>query len=138
MRINPIAIVSADLFANLAVVFMVCLGTLAPLVHTEVLTYIDAKATDKSSDPAAPDGRNTALAEIAYGAAGEPFFVVHPPETEVQRFDDYAGLVDWLRQERPEDLRVRVDRRVPSGVYQDLLLDAGKLGIRVWQANASR
>jgi hypothetical protein len=135
MKINPIALVSADLFANLAVVFMVCLGTLAPMVNQEVLTYIDSKATDKPSDPAAPDAHSTALLEVAVAGGGSPYFVLHEPRGETLRFANYARLLQVLRAKPPEDLRVRVDRRVPSGVYQDLLLDANKLGARVWQAN---
>ena len=138
MKLNAIGIVSADLFAILAVTFMVCLGTLAPLVHTEVLTYIDSKKTDKQSDPAAPDSHYTALVEILYVNNGKTQYVLHQPGSHALRFASYTFLLENLVTKTPEDLRVRVDRRVPSGIYQDLLLDANRLGIRVWQTNEGR
>ena len=137
-QLGNIWIAAADLYAVLTVTFMICLGTLAPLVHTEVLTFMESKKTDKLNDPAARDLRHSALAEVIYVGDEDMLYVLHQPNTQTRQFARYAILLEALAAKTPDDLRVRVDRRVPSGIYQDLLLDANKLGIRVWQTNESK
>ena len=132
------ALIAADLFAVVAVTFMVALGVLAPLVNSEVLSYIEQTQTDKQSDAAAPDARETVLLEALYVGDGGTRFVLTSKDRQGSTFRGYQDLVDALQQERPQDIRIRIDRRVPSGVYQDILLDAGKLNIRVWQANEAQ
>lgn len=132
------ALIAADLFAVLAVTFMVTLGVLAPLVNTEVLSYIEQNRTDKKSDAAAPEAQDTALLEVLYGGEGAVRYTLSSESNVKQAYTRYQDLVAALQRQRPQDIRIRVDRRVASGVYQDILLDTGKLGIRVWQANESK
>lgn len=132
------ALIAADLFAVVAVTFMVALGVLAPLVNSEVLSYIEQTQTDKKSDVAAPDAKETVLLEALYVGNGGTRFVLTSKDKQGNTFRRYQNLVVALQKERPQDIRIRIDRRVPSGVYQDILLDAGKLNIRVWQANEAR
>ncbi len=132
------ALIAADLFAVLAVTFMVALGVLAPLVHTEVLSYIEQTKTDKQSDAAAPSANETVLLEVLYTKKKDPRFTLSTKDKEKRSFIRYQDLVAAIENDRPQDIRIRIDRRVSSGVYQDILLDTGKLGIRVWQANEQK
>lgn len=130
------ALIAADLFAVIAVTFMVTLGVLAPLVNTEVLSYIEQTRTDKKTDASAPEAAETGLLEVVYINSGGAEYVLTPwNASNGMRFSRYEALLLELKQQRPQDLRIRIDRRVSSGIYQDILLDAGKLDIRVWQAN---
>ncbi len=129
------ALVAADLFACLAIVFLVALGTLATLVNQEVLTYIETTKTDQQNDPSAPDPRETALLEMLHTKDGEARYQLAFPGKEKRLLNGYEAMVSVLRQERPQDMRIRVDRRVNSGLYQDVILDAKKLNIRPWQDN---
>lgn len=132
------ALIAADLFAVLAVTFMATLGVLAPLVHTEVLSYIEQNRTDKKSDAAAPEAQDTVLLEVLYGEEGAIRYTLSSESNLKQDYTRYQNLVAAIERQRPQDIRIRVDRRVESGIYQDILLDTGKLGIRVWQANEAK
>ncbi len=135
---NSNYLIAADLFAVLAVTFMVSLGVLAPLVNNEVLTFIEQNATDTKTDTTAPPSHETALLEVTHADSGVTGYILSAPGEAPQRFGDYAAMLKALKAEHPQDIRLRIDRRVPSGVYQDLLLDTAKAGIRAWQQNEGK
>lgn len=128
------AMVSADLFACLAVVFLVSFGIVAPLTKQEVLTSVEVSKTDKISDSTAPDARSLGVLEVGEGDSGTVFALSLPGSDPVQ-YNNYETVIEALEMHRPQELRLRVDRRVSSGIYQDLILDAQKLNIRTWQEN---
>lgn len=128
------AMVSADLFACLAVVFLVSFGIVAPLTKQEVLTSVEVAKTDKASDPSAPDARNVGVLEVFPSSDGTVFSLNLPGREEI-RHTDYAEVIQALKTYGPQELRLRIDRNVSSGIYQDLILDAQKMNIRTWQEN---
>lgn len=132
------ALIAADLFAVLAVTFMVALGVLAPLVHTEVLTYIEETRTDKQSDAGAPRPNETVLLEVLYTERSGPSFILTATDKKKRKFTRYQDLIAAIDIERPQDIRMRMDRRVPSGIFQDIYLDTTKKGIRLWQVNEQK
>jgi len=129
------SMIAADLFAVLAVTFMVSLGVLAPLVQNEVLTFMETTKTDKKTDDLAPDQSETALLKVVYQTDHKTVYQLEIPGKAVQKFNDYQQMLIKIKQEQPGDLRLRVDRRVDSGVFQDVILDSMKLDIRVWQVS---
>jgi len=128
------SIMMADLMTVLMITFLASLGVLAPLVYSEVLTYIEQVKTDKKSDINAPQRSESQLLEISYLEKGKYFYHFHN-KGKKQTIATYSEMVDWLNKNRPQVLRVRIDRRVESGIYQDVILDTGKLNIRIWQDN---
>lgn len=132
------SIVIADLFIALAVTFMVAIGALIPVVQKEVLTYLDQTKTDKASDPGAPKASESAMLEVLYGKSGRVHYGLSTPEGGRRSFKRYLNVVKVLREERPQDLRLRLDRRVPAGIYEDIVLEMSKLNIRLWLSNDSK
>jgi len=132
------AMIAADLFAVLAVTFMVSLGVLAPLVQNEVLTFMESTKTKKSSDSLAPDSTETGLLEIFFIADQQVRYQLKLPGKTSVNINDYQKMLHRLEIEQPQALRLRVDRRVESGVFQDLILDANQLDIQIWQVSDGR
>ncbi len=131
-------IIMADLMMVLMITFLASLGVLAPLVHNEVLTYIEQNKTDKKSDSNAPKRSESSLLEITY--LGNQHYQYHYLEQGKKKFsvNNYDQMMLVLEQKRPQVLRLRIDRRVDSGIYQDVILAAGKLKIRTWQENTAQ
>jgi len=128
------ALIAADLFAVLSVTFMVALGVIAPLVQNEVLTFIESTKTDKETDVTAPDSKLTGLLQIR-NVKSKPEYHLQLNNQDSKKYTNYKGLINALKAVTPNDLRIRIDRRVESGIYQDLLIDTSQLNIQLWQAN---
>ena len=127
----------ADLGLLLATTYIVGLGVIAPLVREEVLTFIEQRKSDSSENTSSPDGAAMALLEVTYGEGGRMGFV-YSLKGKKQSLGQYEHALSVLTATRPQDIRLRVDRRVPSGTLQDLIQDCARLNIRVWQVSPGR
>lgn len=125
----------ADFYAVIGSAFLLIMMLVLQAANIEVITHLQNQArTNKPSDPASPDVRKSARLDVIYGTKA-PSFVLALPGQPPQRFSDYQDVRAALRAVRPADLRLRADRRVESGVTQDITLDAAEIGTRLWQAN---
>lgn len=132
------ALVTADLFSALAVVFLLLLQVVTPLVHQEVLTYINTdRESDQDQDRERGD-RESAVVELVYVEAGETIYRLKPSSGKAERWRSFKEFRNALRAESPDRIKLRVDRRVPAGAYQDVLAAAAEYGIDAWQSNLVR
>lgn len=122
-----------DLFMILTVVLVLVTAVLGALTRQEVLTYIRSQTVEAQTDPAAPSAQQSAKLEVEWQAEGRWQFIYRSPDGQKQSLNDYAGLLDLLDAQRPGDLWLRVDGRVPSRVYQKLIIDAEARKVRTWQ-----
>lgn len=127
----------ADFALLLATIYIVGLGVIAPLVRQEVMTFIEQRKSDGSDNAPAPDGAAMAQLEVTYGEGGRLGFV-YSFKGKKKVLGQYEFALAVLETERPQDLRLRVDRRAPSGALQDLIQASSRLGIRLWQINPGR
>ena len=123
----------ADLFGALMAVFMFVSVVLGLVVSPEVLTYMERTKTEKIQDSSAPVISERVDLTVTRKPEGIPQYQLRMPSGELKKTDQYDQVITWIRIERPQDLSIRIDRRTEVGVYSDLLLDAGGLGIKVWQ-----
>lgn len=129
------AVVAADLFIAIAACSLVALEQLTPLLHPEILTYIEQERTKKSGDAGAPTVRKSALLEVLYQKNDNSIFILSSPGVSKKKLHRYSALLATLRRERPHDVRLRLDRRVPAAVYVPLELDLSRLHINLWLSN---
>ena len=128
---------SADVMMIMAGVLVVLLAIFIPLAQLEKLTYIENQGKQAQQDAMAPDMRNVALLEVEYRGVDQlPIF--HWRATEkgaTTTTTDYAEVRVAIEAGHPDAIRLRIDRRVASGIFQDLVIDASNLGIPLWQSN---
>lgn len=129
------AMVSADLGFLFLGIIMVILVCVLPMVQQESLSFIEVTKAKKQSDITAPDVRETMLVELVYQANGKADFYVTEPKGKKNHFTSTKKVVDFMLKKMPQDVRMRVDRRVPHGVSLDIALPAQEKGIRVWEVS---
>ena len=123
----------ADLFGALMAVFMFVSVALGLIVSPDVLTYLERTKTEKMQDSSAPTITERVDLTVTWPIEGVPQYQLRMPSGEMKKTNQYEQVMAWIRIERPQDLSIRIDRRIEVGIYSDLLLDAGELGIKVWQ-----
>jgi hypothetical protein len=128
---------SADLMMNMVGAMVIMLAVFMPLAQLEQLTLLQNQSAELSGGADQPDAAELALVEIQAGRDGHaPVFLWRGKDgSESERLDDFDALRDRLRTSRPAGIRLRIERQVPSGIYQDLVIDAYDLGIAILQSN---
>lgn len=130
------SMVSADFGFLILGIIMIILVCVLPLVHQESLMFMESTKTKNQSDMSAPEAKETVLIELRYGAGGKVEYFVTPQGKS--RAISYAGagpVIAFLKASHPQDVRLRVDRRVPHGYTQDIQLAVQHIGGRVWQVS---
>ncbi|MEW8438238.1 MAG: hypothetical protein AB2689_08775 [Candidatus Thiodiazotropha taylori] len=129
------ATVSADFGFLILGIIMTILVCVLPLVHQESLMYIESTKTTNKSDTSAPAAHEALLLEITYQNGGTIHYYATPPNEKKRQYSNKDLAISYLKQSKPQDVRIRVDRRVPHGDVQDLALLVQASGGRVWQVS---
>ena len=130
------SMVSADFGFLILGIIMVILVCVLPLVHQESLMFMESTKTKNQSDMSAPEAKETVLIELRYGARGTvEYFVTPQGKSNAISYTGVEGVISFLKESRPQDIRLRVDRRVPHGYAQDVQLAVQHIGGRVWQVS---
>ncbi|MCG8050175.1 MAG: hypothetical protein JAZ15_03155 [Candidatus Thiodiazotropha endolucinida] len=129
------ATVSADFGFLILGIIMTILVCVLPLVHQESLMYIESTKTNNKSDTSAPAAHETLLLEITYQDGGAIHYFATPPNEKKRQYSDKDLAIAYLKQTKPQDVRLRADRRIPHGDVQDLALLVQSNGGRIWQVS---
>ncbi|MEW8051340.1 MAG: hypothetical protein AB2809_13290 [Candidatus Thiodiazotropha sp.] len=129
------ATVSADFGSLILGIVMTILFCIIPLVHQESLMYIESTKTNNKSDTSAPAAHETLLLEITYQDGGTIHYFATPPSEKKRQYSDKDLAIAYLKQSKPQDVRLRADRRVPHGDVQDISLMVQDSGGRIWQVS---
>lgn len=130
------SMVSADFGFLILGIIMVILVCVLPLVHQESLMFMESTKTKNQSDMSAPDAKETVLVELRYDADGNVEYLVTPQGiSQAISYSDKGRVIAFLRESHPQDVRMRVDRRVPHGYAQDIQLAVQHIGGRLWQVS---
>ncbi|MCG8054869.1 MAG: hypothetical protein JAY94_04220 [Candidatus Thiodiazotropha endolucinida] len=129
------ATVSADFGFLILGIIMTILVCVLPLVHQESLMYIEGTKTNNKSDTSAPAAHEALLLEITYQNGGNIRYFATPPNEKKRQYSDKEQAIAFLKQSKPQDVRLRVDRRVPNGDVQDFALWVQGKGGRIWQVS---
>lgn len=129
------ATVSADFGFLILGIIMTILVCVLPLVHQESLMYIESTKTNNKSDSSAPAAQETLLLEITYEDGGTIHYYSTPPNEKKRQYSNKDLAIAYLKQSKPQDVRLRADRRVPNGDVQDLALMVQGVGGRIWQVS---
>jgi hypothetical protein len=128
---------SADLMMNMVGAMVIMLAVFMPLAQLEQLTHMENQALEANGQEVSSADMETALVEVWLDRdGGKPLFKWQAhAQGQTTEFDDYAELHEALGNSRPSAIRLRMDRDVPSGVMQDIVVDASALGITILQSN---
>ena len=127
-----------DLMMNMVGTLVVMLAVFMPLVQLEQLTHLDNSTPEVSGARKQADNLEVALVEISLAQDGSsPVFRWRSSGggAKTQSLNGYADLKERLDRDRPDAIRLRMDRGVLSGVLQDLVVDTSQLGIAIYQSN---
>ena len=98
--------------------------------------FMESTKTKNQSDISAPEAKETALIELRYGAGGKvEYFVTPQGKSRAISYTGVGRVIAFLKTSHPQDVRLRVDRRVPHGYAQDIQLAVQHIGGRVWQVS---
>ena len=123
---------SADFGFVMLGIVMIILVCVLPLVHQESLMYLESAKTRNQSDPTAPEARETMLVELRFSANGNVVYSVTSKEGGRMVRHAKEQVIGLIRKYRPQDVRLRVDRRIPYGLAQEIQLAVQHIGGRIW------
>jgi hypothetical protein len=128
---------SADLMMNMVGAMVIMLAVFMPLAQLEQLTLLQNQTAELAGNRDQPDSAELALVEIRLAADGKTtaFRWRSGDASLVEELPDFDALRERLRTSRPAGIRLRIERQVPSGIYQDLVIEAYDLGIAIFQSN---
>jgi len=128
---------SADLFANFSGVMILIVAILMASVHVkESLIEIKNNHVPVTQQSASADQQHLSLLEIPYQENGETLFYWKASEdSHKQTFTSYANIRAAIKAARPDGIRLRLDGRVPSEIYQKLNADAYNLNFIIYQSS---
>jgi len=127
---------SADLFANFAGVMVLVVAILMTAVNVkESLINIENNNAPAMQQDAV-DTQHLSLLEIPYQEHGAMrFYWKAHEESQKQVFTSYADIRAAIKATRPDAIRLRLDGRVPSEIFQKLLADAQNMDISIYQSS---
>ena len=132
------SMVTADFGFLILGIVMTILVCVMPLVHQESLMFMENTKTSNKSDMLAPDAKESLLLEVTYSDANGVKFYITEADQKISEPLAKDQAITILKQNKPEDIRLRVDRRVPNGEIQDIALAVQGMGARLWQVSESR
>ena len=128
---------STDLFASLAGMMIIIVAVLMTAVNVkEQLISIDNRSAPARQVQQSPDTAHLGLLEVAYQEHGNPLFYWKATDhSKKQEFKHYRNLQKTIAGSRPDGIRLRLDNRVPSGVFKRILADTSALNITIYQSD---
>ena len=129
---------SADLFANFAGIMIIVVALMMSDVKVkESLVDIQNSSTPIKQHSMMPDKRRLSLLEVAYRAKAPLFYWKASTTSRKRTFNRYADLRKARDAVHPDGIRLRVDDRIPSGIFKKILADASNLDIPVYESMPS-
>lgn len=118
-----------DVFAILLSVFMLISVLMAKNVQQEYHTRVDM--LKKAAENRQANGKDTAATSLTVIPKGNGIyeFVLESKKLGKRKLDSVKQVKTELLSFRPVKLNLRVDKSVPTGITQELLYEAQKLGI---------
>ena len=128
---------SADLMMNMVGAMVIMLALFVPLAQLEQITFLDNQTDQENTRSSELQGLESALVEIGLGQDPDSLVIrwKGSDQAEAVSLNNQQALIEAMQRERPDAIRLRMDRQVPSGVMQDLVVAASDLGITILQSN---
>jgi hypothetical protein len=122
---------AAEQGLNLALVFFIIASITLPLARFEQLTTLQNKTEVSKSVMTDEADRETALLEVAMEGKDSKFYWRDKAKGGKRITSSVKEICRWIEMERPDQIRLRYDRRLPSASFQDLIVCTGSLNINL-------
>ena len=118
-----------DIIAILLAVFMLISVLMVKNLHQEYLTKVDMlKKTTEDRHAEGPDTETISLTVIPK-TNGKYKFILSSKKFGNKILNRVSEVKEELSRFRPAKIALRIDKTVPTGLTQKLLIDAQRLGI---------
>ncbi len=125
---EPFTACFIDFFAILAANFILISLLLTRSISDEYLTKINLYER-KVAKTQNEQGVDIPAISVMMNPDGSQSFVLESKQIGPLKFENVAEVKAALDLYKPARIKLRIDKRVPSGILQELLLDAKELGI---------